>query len=189
MSRVRDEFGPLAVLISRSSHSSKGAQSIGGASVASVSIKQYMGYLTEPKSPAEVKKMVKDRGRRLCGSFLRVSGRASRQDVDGGGRPWPARNLINQKDTRTSASKLRFVRCYFLLPARSLAAKSTSQVPARSADLVGTLESGPAASINIEQAEYREYGTIACLERQFSGEFLADRSSVRTWTPPTIDIL
>jgi hypothetical protein len=36
------------------------AQSEGGRSVASVSVKKYMGYLSEPKSPAEVKKMVKD---------------------------------------------------------------------------------------------------------------------------------
>merc|ERR1712217_676988 len=33
---------------------------MGGASVASVSIRQYMGYLSEQRSPAEVKKMVKD---------------------------------------------------------------------------------------------------------------------------------
>merc|ERR1740130_115502 len=39
------------------------AQSEGGRScrsVASTSVKKYMGYLSEPKSPAEVKKMVKD---------------------------------------------------------------------------------------------------------------------------------
>jgi len=39
---------------------SEGAQSIGGASVASVSVKQYMGYLSEQRSPTEVKKMVKE---------------------------------------------------------------------------------------------------------------------------------
>jgi len=39
---------------------SLGGQSVGGASVASVSIKKYMGYLSEERSPAEVKKMVKD---------------------------------------------------------------------------------------------------------------------------------
>lgn len=36
------------------------AQSEGGRSVASVSVKKYMGYLSEQKSPSEVKKMVKD---------------------------------------------------------------------------------------------------------------------------------
>lgn len=39
---------------------SEGGQSAGGASVASVSISKYMGYLSESRSPAEVKKMVKD---------------------------------------------------------------------------------------------------------------------------------
>merc|ERR1712216_299936 len=36
------------------------AQSEGGRSVASISIKKYMGYLSEKRSTAEVKKMVKD---------------------------------------------------------------------------------------------------------------------------------
>lgn len=39
---------------------SVGAQSEGGRSVASVSIRKYMGYMSEEKSPAEVKKMVKE---------------------------------------------------------------------------------------------------------------------------------
>jgi len=39
---------------------SEGGQSEGGQSVASVSIRKYMGYLSEKRSPAEVKKMVKE---------------------------------------------------------------------------------------------------------------------------------
>lgn len=54
------------------------AQSEGGRSVASVSVKKYMGYLSEPKSPAEVKKMVKDFVRQMVKgrdmSVLRADG-------------------------------------------------------------------------------------------------------------------
>merc|ERR1712151_182994 len=57
---------------------SEGGQSEGGQSVASVSIRKYMGYMSEPKSPAEVKKMVKEfvrqmvKGREM--SVLRADG-------------------------------------------------------------------------------------------------------------------
>merc|ERR1719499_1000092 len=57
-SEGRDQ-APLSARSGRSCRS-EGAQSVGGASVASVSIKQYMGYLSEQRSPAEVKKMVKE---------------------------------------------------------------------------------------------------------------------------------
>lgn len=60
--KAGDEEGqsgaPLSARSGRSCRSD--AQSVGGASMASVSIKKYMGYLSEDRSPGEVKKMVKD---------------------------------------------------------------------------------------------------------------------------------
>jgi len=65
----KEEEAPQSARSSRSAASEGGrsgrscrsdAQSEGGRSVASVSVKKYMGYLSEPKSPSEVKRMVKD---------------------------------------------------------------------------------------------------------------------------------